>query len=110
MEHTLHRICPLNHYSCRDKALEHCNVDRYSCHQYHIQNGAEEVRFSCHTSIRGKECSLCNPIFRNRLFLELINLEFLIFGRMGVIEDPLLKGNIIPVRKLKSQQICLCWY
>ena len=27
-------------------------------------------------------------------FWELINLEFLIFGRMGIIEDPLLKGNI----------------
>ena len=34
------------------------------------------------------------PFFVIDYFWELINLEFLIFGRMGVIEDPLLKGNI----------------
>ena len=34
------------------------------------------------------------PFFVIDYFWELINLEFLIFGRMGIIEDPLLKGNI----------------
>lgn len=34
------------------------------------------------------------PFFVIDYFWELINLEFLIFGRMGIIEDPLLKGDI----------------
>ena len=34
------------------------------------------------------------PFFVIDYFWELINLEFLIFGRIGIIEGPLLKGNI----------------